>query len=225
MSKVLQVVIYKSVSDEEKVSLTQIMADDYKFLCLPGDRGSLLIQFPDVAETGTYEITINGNMEDSDDKKIVDVGENPAKKQKFRVVIGSSCKSVAETNDAANISSRSSIGLGLARGETTETKIRKNVNISTTSLGETNFKGYNFSTATLLFGFVATAVFSAGVVYIALSPSRSHQEGERASYLTPFFRRPTRSETFTEDDALFGANSRAAPNVDSVTKKTYGSVI
>ena len=214
-----------SVSDEEKVSLTRIIADDYKFLCLPGDRGSLLIQFPDVVEAGTYEITINGNMKDSADKKIVDVGENPAKKQKFRVVIGSSCKSVAETNDAANISSRSSIGLGLARSETTETKIRKNVKISTKSLGETKFEEYNISASTLLFGFVATVVFSAGVVYVALSPSRSRQEGERASYLSRFLRRPTRSETFTEDDALFATNSNVAPNSVSVTKKTYGSVI
>jgi hypothetical protein len=87
------------ISDAEAIS-RRVIDEKYKFLCLPGDRGTLLIQFPDVAETGTYEITINGNTNDSADKKIVDVGENPAKKQTFRVIIGPSCENVAEVGKA-----------------------------------------------------------------------------------------------------------------------------
>ncbi|CAL6383485.1 unnamed protein product [Bathycoccus prasinos] len=61
---------------------------NYKFQCMNSPPYSLMVEFPDDSLTpdGTYELTVNANI-DSNTDKIVDVGGNPVVKQKFLTTV------------------------------------------------------------------------------------------------------------------------------------------
>merc|ERR1712159_931627 len=71
-----------SVSDER-------VYFNYTFQCTSSPPYSLMVEFPDDSLTpdGTYEVTVNANM-NSDGDKIADVGGNPVRKQMFLTTMG-----------------------------------------------------------------------------------------------------------------------------------------
>ena len=64
----------------EVISSTNVYR--WGFTCLNGDRGAVVINFPQDQDAGVYEITINAA---SRGPKIVDVGNNPAPTDTFSV--------------------------------------------------------------------------------------------------------------------------------------------
>merc|ERR1712072_1437710 len=81
-------------------------------------------------------------------------------------------------------------------------------------------------TTTLLFGFCATVLVTAGVVFAAMSPSGRIEEDKRSSIMHFFRRRQCLSDASREDDALFDNTSINAESAfDGLVPKTYGSVI
>ena len=62
---------------------------NYKLQCMSSPTYSLMVEFPDDSLTpdGTYEVTVNANI-DGDGDKIADVGGNPVRKQIFLTTVG-----------------------------------------------------------------------------------------------------------------------------------------
>ena len=62
---------------------------NYKFQCMSSPSYSWMVKFPDDSLTpdGTYEVTVNANI-DGDGDKIADIGGNPVEKQTFLTTVG-----------------------------------------------------------------------------------------------------------------------------------------
>ena len=84
-------------------------------------------------------------------------------------------------------------------------------------LGENMKTSTTMKTTTLLFGFCATVVLTASVVFAAVSPSARSEGGERKSAMMRLFGRRQSHSSRDEDDALLEQSS--------ITSNVYGSVI
>ena len=93
-----------------KVSDT-IVYGTYDFVCTNDPPYALVVEIPDNDSTpdGTYEITVNANIDGDNGDKIADVGRNPVKKQTFLVTLGS-CETTMATL-------KTMTGLGTAKKE------------------------------------------------------------------------------------------------------------
>ena len=84
-----------AVENDAVISPTSVFFN-YKFKCLPGDRGSIMVQWPHDAEAGVYILTVNADLRGS---MITDAGNNAAKKEDVVAKIG--CND--DEDDAENV--------------------------------------------------------------------------------------------------------------------------
>jgi len=132
--------------------------DNFSFVCMM-EKGSIVVEFPQEAKEGVYEVTLNA---DDSGPKITDAGGNTVRKQKFSSAIG--CSKTNNREGTTRSSARADMGKASAK-----TKERKHeLNSSTLkthektlapSLGEAEMKvpasfSWLVSTPTMCFAIV-----------------------------------------------------------------------
>ena len=200
----------------------EAVINTFSFVCMNGDgKGSLVAKFPGNVGEGSYELTVNPFLykaKTSEERKklLADVNGNPVATAKYTTTFG--CKGAdASSSKAATLTST----LGLLRENSTNEKKKRNIKdideFRNAELGENMKTSTTMKTTTLLFGFCATVVLTASVVFAAVSPSARSEGGERKSAMMRLFGRRQSHSSRDEDDALLEQSS--------INSNVYGSVI
>jgi hypothetical protein len=200
----------------------EAVINTFSFVCMNGDgKGSLVAKFPGNVGEGSYELTVNPFLykaKTSEERKklLADVNGNPVATAKYTATFG--CKGPdASSSKTATLTST----LGLLRENSTNEKKKRNIKdideFRNAELGENMKTSTTMKTTTLLFGFCATVVLTASVVFAAVSPSARSEGGERKSAMMRLFGRRQSHSSRDEDDALLEQSS--------INSNVYGSVI
>ena len=132
---------------------------NYKFQCTSDPPYSLVIEFPKDSLSGTYEVTVNANI-DSVGEKVADAGGNSAEKQMFLTTIG--CPVENPT---------SSLGEDNSKAAITTTKENSFLPSNLGDSGPAQETNRRFSSNTTLDAFLACVIFAIG--FAASTASRS----------------------------------------------------
>ena len=208
-----------AVPDDKKTISDEHVFFNFGFTCMTGSslspNSKLVVEFPETMKmhdgkysttSGVYSVTVNANEGAS---KLTDTGENPARKQTFTVTIGDSecAQSLKGTPNLGDSSSN----------DTIERVFTARLGEQTRPMLGASAVSYLEDKVSILFGFCATILITAGIVFVAMSPSRSSKGDEDQNWLRSSGRRGQRNRP--------DVSSREVDRLVDASQKLYGSVI